>query len=140
MHSFGTTPLAGLSSFGSRTVRDGVREVPLEPMIYHVVVAIREILQMMTEGPLVTRGVIGDQSGEKINLLMYLENRTLYILEGVILDVPKVSMEEFSTQPTPGGDTGMLPGKGELLGRGAGLVGHNQLRTTPGAKGVVLRD
>ena len=140
MHSFGTTPLAGLSSFGSRTVRDGVREVPLEQMIYHVVVAIHEILQMMTEGPLVTRGVIGDQSEEKIDLLLYLENRNLYISEGVILDVPKVSMEEFSTQPTLGGGTGMLSGEGGLRGRGAGLVGHNQLKTTPGAKGVVLGD
>ena len=105
MHSFGTTPLAGLSSFGSRTVRDGVREVPLEQTIYHVVVAIHEILQMMTEGPLVTRGVIGDQSEERIDLLLHFENRILYILVGVILDVPKVSLEEFSTRSAPGGDT-----------------------------------
>ena len=111
MHSFGTTPLAGLSSFGSRTVRDGVREVPLEQMIYHVVVMIHEILQMMTEGPLVTRGVIGDQSEEKIDLLLYLENRILYILEGVILDVPKVCLEEFSHQSAPGGGTWSATGR-----------------------------
>ena len=104
-----------------------------------MVAMIQEILQMMTEGPLVTRGVIGDQSEEKIDLLC-LENWILYILVGVILDVPKVFTEEFSTQPTLGGGTGVLPGKEELLGRGVGLAGHNQLKTTPGAKGVVLGD
>ena len=82
---------------------------------------IHEILQMMTEGPLATRGVIGDQSEERIDLLLHFENRILYILVGVILDVPKVFTEEFSTQPTLGGGTGVIPGKEELLGRsGAG--------------------
>ena len=77
-----------------------------------MVVMIHEILQMMTEGPLVTRGVIGDQSEEKIKLLMYLEYRILYILEGVILDVPKVFTEEFSTQPMLGGRHRSATGKG----------------------------
>ena len=83
---------------------------------------VHEILQVMTEGPLVTRGVIGDQSEEKIDLLLYPENRNLYISEGVILDVPKVSTEEFSTQPMLGGGTGVLPGKEELLGRERGWL------------------
>ena len=57
------------------------------------------------------------------------------------MDVPKVFVEEFSTQPTPGGGMGVSSKKEEeLLGRGARLDGHNQLKTTPGAKGVVLGD
>ena len=62
-------------------------------------------------------------------------------MEFVILDVPKMSMEEFST-PISARRQCRENHRDERSSSDveSGLDGHNQLKTTPGAKGVVLGD